>query len=881
MASQKKALTEDHSNPGMSWSRFHDFPSAKIKLKQKRPRQSADRFSKHVLDTKTRSKFLKNNAVTFQSSKVGLKHMDEKLDDIAGFSSSDSDDDRSPRKQVCVAPSYTQYNPSQDKTIRGHGSDLDEEEDIYIGSSPSCDGAVEIEGDVVDDDDFNTQKIDDDSIHDSFSQQIVEDSRAVEVVGQHSDPSEIEEMSPTPEDRIKASLLKLTDAKEVFRPLRLDLSTVDDIKRAEDTSMKRKKLVKGGLAEQYQKLTARQKSEETMMIHSRKNCTDFEKIVHLQVCSSQVEYSVSLLQCNVMPVRLGCQIYLVLPCSQYKMLNIKDTDVLRVRPPFQKIWLPSLHSCMLVSVSFIETLQKEELPSFSVTNATKDLMVYIESNGPGDDIIESKVVCLPPPKLQLSSIDMHQSIVKAVELSKETKGITFSGRIQRICLRHVKTLPVSGIGSFSKYIQEKSFAGDEVSCENLSIVLIVEDEMGFFSEIIIPFSALRQKRWLQLVVTGEGQHVFFKDVLLSHRITHNRNPSLSSLIESINKVKSSTSEKNALRSSQLMEEFKDDIDDCSKRNHLYSYSFYINENSSSAEFSNELKQPSYSEPDILSLESISASPEIERCSVIVKFYAMDFNHETGRQDWFVYDVKNCDKKKRCSQVFKICKLKYCYVSEVIRGELLNQPLLIRDLRVVGKDLYADLYTKIMLVRHCDGQNSVTQSTFLEDSSWVTIQRRELDDDIVPVLGELSKDIAPGMLCILKGVICGLNEDTALFWNVCQICGGEDLREADNGSVYCDTCKKETGCLPRMQLDIFVVSQAVPGMIISVKLQESTIHRLLPATADVAFEGYDVCSILNKTFGPSPCLVIDTLVTHDNEQPEKSIHLKELELLYNK
>ncbi|XP_048866701.1 DNA repair-scaffolding protein isoform X2 [Brienomyrus brachyistius] len=127
-------------------------------------------------------------------------------------------------------------------------------------------------------------------------------------------------------------------------------------------------------------------------------------------------------------------------------------------------------------------------------------------------------------------------------------------------------------------------------------------------------------------------------------------------------------------------------------------------------------------------------------------------------------------------------------------------------------------------------------------------------DSAPVLAwldPLGPDVAVNTLCSVRGVIVGVDENTAYSWPTCNLCGSEQL-EADpagHPGFFCRLCDvplKEP--VLKMQLEVFLSCPSLSQCTVKMKLIQETIQAIL-SWADCGHEGYQVEGVLGAEVGP--------------------------------
>ncbi|XP_070337413.1 DNA repair-scaffolding protein isoform X10 [Equus asinus] len=143
------------------------------------------------------------------------------------------------------------------------------------------------------------------------------------------------------------------------------------------------------------------------------------------------------------------------------------------------------------------------------------------------------------------------------------------------------------------------------------------------------------------------------------------------------------------------------------------------------------------------------------------------------------------------------------------------------------------------------------------------------------LDELDSVTQVNSICSVQGAVVGVDESTAFSWPTCDLCGNERLKQSpeDRGAFSCGDCSRVvTSPLLRRHLQVFLDCPSRPQCTVRVKLLQSSIASLLRFAA--CDDGtYEVKSVLGKEVGLLNCFV-QSITTH----PTSCIGLEEIELL---
>ncbi|XP_024598367.1 DNA repair-scaffolding protein isoform X4 [Neophocaena asiaeorientalis asiaeorientalis] len=124
------------------------------------------------------------------------------------------------------------------------------------------------------------------------------------------------------------------------------------------------------------------------------------------------------------------------------------------------------------------------------------------------------------------------------------------------------------------------------------------------------------------------------------------------------------------------------------------------------------------------------------------------------------------------------------------------------------------------------------------------------------LDELDSVTRVNSICSVQGAVVAVDESTACSWPACDLCGGERLerRPEDRGAFSCGDCSRVvTSPLLRRHLQVFLDCPSRPQCTVRVKLLQRSVSSLLRFAA-CEDGSYEVRSVLGKEVGPITCFV---------------------------
>ncbi|XP_066289210.1 DNA repair-scaffolding protein-like [Branchiostoma lanceolatum] len=349
-----------------------------------------------------------------------------------------------------------------------------------------------------------------------------------------------------------------------------------------DSTRKGKKFVRGGLAEQLQRLQSRERASITFWNHKVANSTfdpsDQKTCLLVKVLSSCVECSVHITKCRT----LSGHILLDDPESPYvsvlfnkqtaQQLGLQPGNTVAIYPPWQKLSIPGHDHPFLLCTYYCQTVAE------STTDSQENLEVeQSEIRGPAPSLVTN----LSPQKVQskhsmltstrkslrpsnlfpgtsteeeagtatnedstagnnrLYSVRTGQerhpavrSFLEAIEglAGRASAGLHVVATVQRVwCQRHQATL-----GQQALLLRTaKSQTSVAEPTPELRWHLLLEDGHGVFCELQVPTVLLQEEGWAACLHGGEGKEWVFSGLRVTQRANRSRMPTLFSLIDSV------------------------------------------------------------------------------------------------------------------------------------------------------------------------------------------------------------------------------------------------------------------------------------------------------------------------------------------------------------
>ncbi|XP_074843299.1 DNA repair-scaffolding protein isoform X2 [Carettochelys insculpta] len=124
------------------------------------------------------------------------------------------------------------------------------------------------------------------------------------------------------------------------------------------------------------------------------------------------------------------------------------------------------------------------------------------------------------------------------------------------------------------------------------------------------------------------------------------------------------------------------------------------------------------------------------------------------------------------------------------------------------------------------------------------------------LDELDSTTEANSICTVRGAITGINESTAFSWPTCSRCGSGKLEQhpQDRGSYHCSPCSQDV-ILPvfKTHQEVFLQCPSRPHCTVKVKLLQKTVSSVLMSSS-TEDGSYEVKSLLGKEVGLLNCYV---------------------------
>ncbi|XP_067146541.1 DNA repair-scaffolding protein isoform X3 [Apteryx mantelli] len=876
-----------------AWLRCGDgFQSTSV-LESLRPTDKQSRIKKHL------GSLLTSAESTVGSSAAESSKESENI--IWSSSGSDFSDDENKTliSRLCNEKSHTSKTEksysrhdllSEDRSGEDEPQFIEWEKDS--DSTGKCDGSGKDDGslDISDSDSCTNPnslpaKEENDDLFKKTSTEISEYSSDNDSV----EEGEMETTSPGFTKRLQLSSV-LDTGKVTARPasdwlksaqalLQTPKKQSDRASRTPEDSAKKRKLLRGGLAERLCRLQNRERSAISFWRHqciseaeipSDKSGVLIVKILEVfEECTMQVAICQQLQQSTAIAskdVTSTVEPILKVLFARETAAHLKSgpQDIIHIYPPWQKLLLQNANVPVIMNTYFSQkVLLSEHLETREKTHGPAKMLIRkniislaqtFRLNDLEDDIpresSENQVACTPETtqirnkcdsKKQPSTLStLNDSLLEMVE----SQGAVGWREVQvRVVIQRVYCLPARE--GFRCQVQENkpTHAASIINSDqpNVRLCLLVQDAYGMFSEVQL--QSLNSAEGIeQYCRRWEGKFCCLAGMKILQRTTRGRTLGLFSLIDSLWPPVVPVKVPGQSQDSEMMTTNLPPPSFCYI---LTVQSGEIHVKIDEEEQISNLYQP----PPLRGLKEIL---QIDGCNVRCSFWAqvlylrLQTKHNVPinqREIWlFVTDFTLQNVVHIVPKVVAVSVATSCVLSaEVIEAlAAASRPVLFRD-ALWGNGSLMVSFVASMCSSHL---KSVAFSHF----------QIELTGPVK--LDELDSTTQANSICTVRGTVVGVNESTAFSWPTCDRCGNGklELYPKDSRLLYCNRCSEAViSPVLKMQLEVFLSCPSRSQSTVKVKLLQRTISSLL-MSSPTEDGSYEVKSVLGKEVGFLHCYV---------------------------
>lgn len=667
--------------------------------------------------------------------------------------------------------------------------------------------------------------------------------------------------------------------------------------RTPEDSAKKKKLLRGGLAERLCRLQNRERSAISFWRHqcisdakipSDKSGVLTVKILEMfEECMIQVAICQQLEQSPAMTSSDDLVINTVEPIL--KVLFARETaahlkgrpqDVIHIYPPWQKLLLKNSDVPIIMNTYFsqkvllsehLETSKKTQAPTKmlirkNIVSLAQTFKLDDLDNEQPQESPDNQVACAPQIHKNCDSKE-HPVALSAVNDSLlemvESQGAVGWREVQvRVVIQRVYCLPARD--GFRSQIQ-----GNKPVCAtpiinpdplNVRLCLLVQDAYGMFSEVQLQSLSSAEdveqycRRW-------EGKFCCLAGMKILQRTTRGRALGLFSLIDSLWPPVAPVKVPGQSQDPEMMTTNLPPPSFC--------YILTVQSGEVHVEVDEEEQISNlYQPPAVRGLKEIL---QIDGCNERCSFWArvlylrLQTKHSvpTNQREilLFVTDFTLQDVAHTIPKVVAVSVAASCVLStEIIEALSVASRLIFFKDALWGNGRIICVERTVLLL-----QKPLLCSAAGADLS-------ELPGPVK--LDELDSTTQANSICAVRGTIVGVNESTAFSWPTCDRCGNGrlELYPQDRGSLYCNQCSEVvTSPVVKMQLEVFLSCPSRSQSTVKVKLLQRTISFLLKSAASED-GSYEVRSVLGKEVGLLCCYV------HSASSQPNCVGLEEIALL---
>ncbi|XP_078608001.1 DNA repair-scaffolding protein-like [Branchiostoma floridae x Branchiostoma japonicum] len=395
---------------------------------------------------------------------------------------------------------------------------------------------------------------------------------------------------PSPANPISASKGSPKTGSDWLKKVQWQISSPKDGDNEEeprgplDSTRKGKKFVRGGLAEQLQRLQSRERASIAFWNHKVASSTfdpsvDQKTCLIVKVLSSCVECSVHITKCktlsghNLLDDPQSPYVSVLFNKQTAEQLGLMPGNTVAIYPPWQKLSIPAhdypfllcTYYCQPVAEGTADSQENLEVEQSEIRGPAPSLVTNLSPQKAQTvhSMLTSTRKSLRPSNLfpagtstegeagtaadedstaghnRLFSVrtgqERHQAVrsfLEAIEglSGRASAGLHVVATVQRVwCQRHQATL-----GQQALLLRAaKSQTSVAEPTQELRWHLLLEDGHGVFCELQVPNILLQEEGWAACLHGGEGKEWVFSGLRVTQRANRSRMPTLFSLIDSV------------------------------------------------------------------------------------------------------------------------------------------------------------------------------------------------------------------------------------------------------------------------------------------------------------------------------------------------------------
>ncbi|XP_016398848.1 DNA repair-scaffolding protein isoform X1 [Sinocyclocheilus rhinocerous] len=604
------------------------------------------------------------------------------------------------------------------------------------------------------------------------------------------------------------------------------------IKTPEDSSKKRRRFERGGLAERLNRLHSRQKSAISFWRHQCNSTTSAAErpgVLMLRILGVREECGMQAAVCDRLPEGEKC--VALFSKDTAAQLQPAPGDVVHIYPPWQNLVVEGERYPIILNTHFSQKACEETKPdnaggpraAVAVEKCRPPPLTWsLWRSGTSQVSTETSIPCKQVGELNRSGV--RKSLLDAVEDCGSSGSQ--SGPVE-VVVQRVYCIPITQ-SLHRTSLQHRAL--DKPPPESAPpqhigrLCALVQDSYGMFGEVLLHCVSTEseiQQNSEQL----EGHVCLLQALRVVQRLTRDKCSPLFSMIDSLWPPPVDPKSHD-----DLLQSPRDRVPPpC----FCYRLSVQLGH---MVPLSGQTESPLYRSPVLQTLREI-LQDESSRCRCSFRATVVHkqlLSSDAGEREMllFVTDPSlqrepNTDGNRR---TVAVCLSPSCLIQSSVTqalDALQTQPVLMfRDAVKENAQIFCWEQTVIQLEP--------------EDSSF-SIPRPIILDHLGP-------ETLPYSLCTVTGVVVAVDESTAFSWPTCSCCESCSLetREHQKGflCLACGAVMDEP--TTKMELEVFLSCSSLSHCTVKIKLQQKTIKSLLNSSWT---EGYSVENVLGSEIGP--------------------------------
>ncbi|XP_051737475.1 DNA repair-scaffolding protein isoform X3 [Ctenopharyngodon idella] len=608
--------------------------------------------------------------------------------------------------------------------------------------------------------------------------------------------------------------------------------TAKSVKTPEDSSKKRRRFERGGLAERLNRLHSRQRSAISFWRHqcnSTTSAADRPGVLTLRILGVREECGMQAAVCDRLPEGEMC--VALFNKDTAAQLQPAPGDIVHIYPPWQNLVVEGEHYPIILNTHFSQKVCVENKQDNTAVAVDKcrppPLTRCLWWSGTSQVSTEKSIPCKQVDKLNRREV--RKSLLDVVEDcgSSGSQSGPVEVVVQRVyCISITQSLHRASLQHRALSKPPESAPPQHIG----RLCALVQDGYRMFGEVLLQFVSTEseiQQNSEQL----EGRVCLLQALRVVQRLTRDKCSLLFSMIDSLWPPLVDPKSPDDLPQSPC--------DRVPPPSFCYRLSI---QQGHMVPLSRQTESPLYRPPVLQTLREILQDESLRcRCSfraTVVHKQLLSSNAGEREILLFVTDPSlqtepNAEGNRR---TVVVCLNPSCLIRSSVTqalDTLQQQPILkFRDAVKEHGQIFCLDQTVIQLEP--------------EDPSF-SIPRPIILDHLGP-------ETLPYSLCTVTGVIVAVDESTAFSWPTCSRCESCRLetREKQKGFLCLECGAVMDEATTKMQLEVFLSCSSLSHCNVKVKLQQKTIKSLLNSTR--CPEGHSVENVLGSEIGPLSAFV---------------------------